>query len=151
MRKTFWPAGPWIAAGQGDHLTCHGIEGANELTIEQVFREEDHGDTWELHPPRTAVPTLYAPASWILFLFPALGGRDAFAAAVDALTSGADFAGLLLDLWRKAGREDQGLRLVAALGKLDRGLFHKSLAGDVTASTRILEHLMRACKTESPR
>lgn len=155
VRKTVWPAGPWIARGSAPGtFRVDGIDGADpnqDFGSAQIFREDEEGDTWELHPPRSAVPTLYAPASWILFLFPRLGGREAFDAVVEALSKGTDFAELLLDQWRAAGREETGKSLLAKLAALDRGLFHRSLAGDVAASTEILQALMSKTASETPR
>lgn len=145
VRKAIWPAGPWVEAGPSpDTVVAHGIEGANEpLPLESLFRADEAGDVWEHHPPRFAVPTLYAPIAWILYLFPALGGRPAFDAVVNALSRGTDFSEILLKIWRDAGREAHGRALVAALARLDRGLFNRSLAGDVRASLVILDELMK--------
>lgn len=151
VRKVIWPPGPFIERGPSVvFITFNDGETARVVPAGGMFRaDETEDDLWEHHPPAPAVPTMHAPILWILYLFPRLGGADVVAALVAALESGVgSFAEHLIPIWAAAGDEATGRAIVAALAKIERATFHRSLIGDVKTSMEILSAVTAARSKE---
>lgn len=148
VRKVIWPPGPHVAKGEhpGTVDFDDGTDAAQEMPLGSIFKgDETDDDVWEHHPPAPAVPTMHAPVIWILLLFPQLGGAGALGALINAIESGrGTFTEHLLRIWIDAGHGAVGDRIVAALAKIDRATFHRSLFGDVKTSLEILKAVSEA-------
>lgn len=146
IRKVIWPPGPFVQAGSGGLVDFNDGKGAQQVPISSIIKgDETDDDLWEHHPPAPAVPTMHAPILWILLLFPKLGGPEALQALISAIESGrGSFTQHLLQIWADAGHPEPGRRIVAAMGKIDRATFHRSLFGDVQTSMEILAAISMA-------
>jgi hypothetical protein len=154
VRKVIWPPGPYVEIGPSPNflLFDDGAHAGPQLVAQgAMFRgDETEDDLWEHHPPAPAVPTMHAPILWILYLFPRLGGADVVSALVAALESGhGSFAEHLIPIWAAAGDEATGREIVAALAKIERATFHRSLIGDVKTSMEILS-AVTAARSKGP-
>lgn len=143
VRKVIWPPGPHVAKGERADLVDFndGAGSGQAVALGSLFKgDETDDDIWEHHPPAPAMPTLHAPVIWILLLFPQLGGSETMERLLAALESGhGTFVDHLLQIWIDAGHGAVGDRIVAALGKIDRATFHRSMFGDVRTSLEILK------------
>jgi hypothetical protein len=147
VRKVIWPPGPHVLLPGDDGLCFVDDKGVVVgVSLASIFKgDETDDDLWEHHPPAPAVPTMHAPILWILVLFPKLGGPELLGTLIAALESGhGTFTEHLLQIWRVAGDPETGRRIVAALGKIDRAVFHRSLFGDVRTSLEILKAVSEA-------
>jgi hypothetical protein len=147
VRKVIWPPGPHVLLPSDDGLCFVDDKGvAVGVSLASIFKgDETDEDLWEHHPPAAACRTMHAPILWILYVFPAMGGPEVVAALLGALESGRGaFTDHLLQIWTVAGMPETGAKIVAALAKIDRATFHRSMVGDVRTSMDIMRAVCAA-------